>query len=391
MNEKKTVADIVRPQWLAQMEGVLETLNEGILIADNSDQVLFVNSAFEEMTRLPRGQVVNRDAGQLYYSAKDYATVQDLRKQTRRLGRSREEFFLPTRDGGRLPVIISSRSVQAPDGPPFAIVTFTDISEQKRAQEELRSANAQLESRQKDIEQDLALAARVQQSLVPKSLVWGGVRVESYYQPVRTIGGDFGLVSPLDERHLNLLVCDVSGHGISSALVANRMYSEMITQLHNGAPFGDMLGQLNRLLMQDIDGSRFLLTLAAVRVDRGGRRMVFAGAGHPPVMVVQPGKEPRRLESRNMVLGAFPGALDATPTLDIELQPKDRIIVYTDGFTDVFDSHGEMLGVEGLQKFVGETSAMPFGEMKQGILDRVAAWREGPPSDDMSLVLVEIG
>jgi len=49
-----------------------------------------------------------------------------------------------------------------------------------------------------------------------------------------------------------------------------------------------------------------------------------------------------------------------------------------------------MLGVEGLQKFVRETSVLPLGEMKQGILDRVAAWREGPPTDDISLVLVEI-
>ena len=55
----------------------------------------------------------------------------------------------------------------------------------------------------------------------------------------------------------------------------------------------------------------------------------------------------------------------------------------------MFDSRGEKLGVEGLQRFVLETSVLPFGEMKQAILDRVAAWREGPPTEDISLVLVE--
>ena len=74
----------------------------------------------------------------------------------------------------------------------------------------------------------------------------------------------------------------------------------------------------------------------------------------------------------------------------MDLEPGDRIVLYTDGITDVFDSRGEMLGVEGVQKFVRETALLPFGEMKQGILDRVAAWREGPPADDMSLVLVEV-
>ncbi len=382
--------EILKPQWLEQMEDILEALNEGVVIADESDQVLYANDVFEEMTGISRDDIVGLDAGQLYSSPEDYAVIQKLRQKTFRMGRGREEFFLPTRTGDHLPVILSTRSIQVPDGSRLAVVTFSDISKQKRSQEELCSAYIQLENHQKEIEQDLALAARVQQSLAPKSLVWGGIRVESYYHPVRAIGGDFGLVSPFDERHLNLLVCDVAGHGIGSALIANRIYSETITQLHKGAMLGDLLRQLNNLLMQEIVGSGFLVTLAVVRVDRNGGRMVFAGAGHPPVMVVQPGEDPRLLESRNMILGAFSNAVDAIAAADVELRPKDRIILYTDGFTEVFNSGGEMLGLEGLRKFVRETSVLPFDEMKQGILDRIAAWREGPPEDDMSLVLVEV-
>ena len=50
----------------------------------------------------------------------------------------------------------------------------------------------------------------------------------------------------------------------------------------------------------------------------------------------------------------------------------------------------EFIGVEGVQKIVRETSRLPFNEMKKGILDSVAEWREGPPTDDVSLVLVEV-
>ena len=78
----------------------------------------------------------------------------------------------------------------------------------------------------------------MQQSLAPQSLVWGNLRVDSYFHPVRTIGGDFGLVSSLDDDHLSLLVCDVSGHGIGSALVANRIYAETITQLRTQSGLG---------------------------------------------------------------------------------------------------------------------------------------------------------
>jgi phosphoserine phosphatase RsbU/P len=382
--------ELEKPEWLAQMEAILETLNEGVLIADDCDKVVFVNSVFEEMTGFSREVVIGRDAVHDYYSPEDYAIIQERRNKTRQRGRSREEFFLPRKDGSRLPVIISARALEDPDGRQFAIITFTDISEQKTAEAQLRAANAQLEDRQKEIEEDLVLAARVQQSLAPKSVIWGAIQVEAFYHPVRTIGGDFGLVSPLDEQHLNLMVCDVSGHGIGSALVANRIYSETMTQLQNGAPLGDMLRQLNSFVMRNIGSSVFFFTLAAARVDRSGRRMIFAGAGHPPAMIVQPGEEPRLLESRSMVLGALPNAVAEEATLDVDLQAGDRIVLYTDGITDVFDSRGEMLGVEGVQKFVRETALLPFGEMKQGILDRVAAWREGPPSDDMSLVLVEV-
>jgi len=381
--------EVEKPDWLDQIEGVLESLNEGVLISDDCQNIIFVNSNLQEMTGMSSDEIVGWDVYNLYAREEaDYINAQ--RERGLRAGHNRFEFVLPKKDGSRLPVIISARTVEDPDGRQFAIVTFTDISELKRAEQELRDVNQKLEERHQEIQEDLTLAARVQQSLAPKSLVWGGVRVETFYHPVRTIGGDFGLVSSLDDRYLNLLVCDVSGHGIGSALVANRIYTEMMTQLRAGSALDTMLTQLNRFVMHNIGSSVFFFTVAAARIDRPGRRMIFAGAGHPPAMIAHDGAEPRLLESRSMVLGALPDAVDAEATLDVDLQSGDRVVLYTDGITDVFNSNGEMLGVEGVQKIVRETSLLPFNEMKKGILDGVAEWREGPPTDDVSLVLVEV-
>jgi PAS domain S-box-containing protein len=388
--------DFERPDWVQQMEPVLETVNEGVLIADDRRRVVFANSGFLRMTGLRAEDLVGCDIHS-FYTAEEWAFLETKIEESERVGHNRYEFTIPKKDGSRVPVIISARAHEDSDDRRFGIVTFADISEQKLAQKQLREANQQLseaneqlEEHQKEIEEDLALAARVQQSLAPKPLVWGGLRVEAYYEPVRTIGGDFGLVSPLEEEHLNLLVCDVSGHGVSSALVANRIYTETIARLGSGAPLPEMLRSLNRFVMQHIGSSLFFFTLAAARIDRDARRMVFAGAGHPPAMIARAGREPRLLESRSMILGVLPDAVDPEGTLDVDLDRGDRVVLYTDGMTDVFDARGEMLGVPGVQKFVGETSLLPFAEMKQGILDRVAAWREGPPSDDVSLVLVEV-
>ncbi len=377
-----------KPEWLTSMEAVLEVLNEGVVITNKNHRILFANSRFVEMTGIPRQDLVGYNASR-FYSSQEWGFLTTQIDAAFRQGHNRYEFFLPREGGGRLPVIISSRTFENLGGR-FRVVTFADISEQVRAEEELRAANARLQHRQMEIEEDLRLAARVQNSLAPRPLVWDTMSVDAFYHPVHSIGGDFALVNSTDHEHLSLLVCDVSGHGIGSALVANRIYSETTTHLRNGMPFLDMFGELNRFLIEDIAGSGMFVTLAAARIDARRRSMVFAGAGHPPAMLARYGQTPLLLESRSMILGALPDAVDATANLEVQLQPDDRIVLYTDGISEVFNSRGEMLGIEGVREIVCQTSSLPAHEMKQGILDGVAAWREGPPTDDVSLMLVHV-
>ena len=380
--------DMEKPEWLSQMETVLEVLNEGVIIVSERQRILFANTRFLEMTGISEKELPQLDPSQ-FYTSQEWDFLSQQADVASRTGRNRYNFVLPRNGGGRLPVIVSSRTIQH-SGAKFRIATYTDISEQIRAEEELRTANAKLQARQMEIEEDLRLAARVQRSLAPKSLAWDSLSVDSFYLPVHSIGGDFALVNSLDHEHLSLLVCDVSGHGIGSALVANRIYSETTAHLRSGMPFVEMFAELNRFLIEDIAGSGMFVTLAAARIDARRRSMVFAGAGHPPAMLARPGQNPQLLQSQSMILGALPDAVDATTNQEVPLQPDDRIVLYTDGITEVFNSRGEMLGIEGVQEIVRKTSCRPAHEMKQGILDGVAAWREGPPTDDVSLMLVHV-
>jgi PAS domain S-box-containing protein len=376
-----------KPEWLTSMEAALEVLNEGVVITNENRRILFANARFVEMTGILKRDLIGFDPSQ-FYSPQEFEFVAHQIDVEFRHGQNRYAFVLPRKDGNRLPVIISSRTLEN-SGRQFGIVTFTDISEQVRTAEELRSANAKLQQRQMEIEEDLRLAARVQRSLAPKSLVGDRLSVDSFYHPVHSIGGDFALVDSQDSEHISLLVCDVSGHGIGSALVANRIYSETAGHLRNGLPFIEMFAELNRFLIENIAAGMFI-TVAAARIDTNLRRMVFAGAGHPPAMLVRRGQSPLLLESRSTILGALPDAVDTTPDLELHLEQDDRIVLYTDGITEVFNSRGEMLGIEGVREIVRQASALPSEEMKQGILDGVAAWRNGPQTDDVSLVLVHL-
>jgi len=381
---------IEKPSWLEQMEGILETLNEGVMISDDCQRVLFVNECFEKMIGLPRAEIVGKTPAR-FYQGEDLEKLNEHITLGQQRGHRRYEFFLPRPgDGTRVPVIISARELEDPDGRVFSVVTLTDITDQKQAQEELRGANHKLKKRAEEIEVELALAARVQHSLTPQSIHWGGVTVETYYMPARTIGGDFGIVSPFEDGNLHMLVCDVSGHGIGSALVANRIYTETMSLLERGTAPSDLLRKLNSFVLQHIRTSGFYFTLASARLDQSGRRLSFAGGGHPPAFLVTPGGECRQLESLSSVLGALEDAVPAEPTVEAELAAGDRLVLYTDGLTEVFDAQEEMLGVEGLSEIVRTSAKLPLDDMKHSIVERVNAYREGPATDDMSLVVVEV-
>ncbi len=374
--------------WVTEMAGVLETINQGVIINDDCSHIVFANALFQKMIGIPENELIGQKMLDLY-PPEDAATLHSRILQRQTEGHSQYEFYLPQANGNRLPVLVTARQIEDPDGNVFAVVTATDITEQKRAENALREANVQLEKRHQEIEEDLLLAARVQQSLAPTGLTWGGVNVATYYQPVRTIGGDFGLVAPRNDS-LSLFVCDVSGHGIGSALVANRIYTETMSQIERGVALGPMMHHLNRFVLRNIGSSVFYFTMVAARLDRDNRTLEFANAGHPPAMIVQPGQVPRLLESGSAVLGLIENAVGEEATVFVPVASGDRLVIYTDGFTESFNQQRDMLGVEGLSEIVRETSKLPLQEMKEQILHRVTAYRHGPPDDDMSLVIIEI-
>jgi PAS domain S-box-containing protein len=378
----------LQPEWIGQVRDILETLNQGVIITDECPRIVYTNLVFREMVGRSDDELVGQHVKDLFPPEDVHWLLSRIARGQMR-GEDRFEFYLPQAAGGRLPVVISARQLEDPEGRIFAVVAFTDITEQKSSETDLRRANSLLEARERAMEEDLLLAARIQQSLAPRNLTWAAASVETYYQAARTIGGDYGLVTPGDD-YLTLLLGDVSGHGIGSALVANRIYAETISQIEAGAELAPMFHHLNRFALQHLGGPVMYFTLAAARLSRDGRSLLFSSAGHPPAIILRPDAAPQFLEPASTILGCFDDAVSLEPAVKIPLKAGDRVMLYTDGFTDNFNSRREMLGVKGLAEIAREASSLPLSEMKQRILDRVTSWRDGPAADDMSLILVEV-
>jgi PAS domain S-box-containing protein len=380
--------NIKTPDWLRQMESILEELNEGVVIVDDQLRVVFANEALIRMGQYEREEIEGRTPDAIF-PATDIPYIMRQHESGHRYGRSRSEFYLPRKNGEKIPSIFSGRLIRGPDGREYVLLIVTDISAQKRVEEQLRESNALLEKRHMEMEAELSLAARVQQSLAPQSLVWNDVSVETYYNPARTIGGDFGVVFPHNDEVLTVLMCDVSGHGIGAALMANRIYSEALHQLERKVEPGTLLQHVHDFVHDRIATDGFYFTMAAVRFSQPGRRMAFAAAGHPPAMLASKGHV-RLLDSQNGILGCLSETAPSNSVDEISLEPGDRLVLYTDGLVEVFNHHDEMLGVEGFAQLVLDSAKLPLPEMRQAVLDGVAAWRHGPLADDVSLVIVEV-
>jgi sigma-B regulation protein RsbU (phosphoserine phosphatase) len=380
-------ANIQISDWLLQMATILEPLNEGVVIVDDQLRIVFANEALIRLGGYQRDEMYGRTPDTIF-PQQDLPYVLQQHAAVHRDGHHREEFYLPRKNGEKVPVIYSGREIPGPRGQQYGLIVLSDISAQKHVEEQLRESNGLLEERQSEIEAELSLAARVQQSLAPRNMVWNNVAVEAYYSPASTIGGDFGVVLPQGDE-LNLVVCDVSGHGIGSALVANRIYAETLHELKRNTGLDSLLQHLHTFVREYIGLEGFYFTMAVARFVQRGSRLTFAAAGHPPAMLVSNGSV-RLLDSQSAILGSLSDVTASKSVDEIDLTPGDRLVLYTDGFTEIFNERREMLGVEGFAELVRQSAKRTLQEMKQAILDGVATWRHGPHTDDMSLVIVEL-
>ena len=216
------------------------------------------------------------------------------------------------------------------------------------------------------------------------------IEVDVRYLPVDEVGGDYCQVRFPSENICYITICDVTGHGIGAALLATRVSSEVRHSVLSGKSPADVLDALNRFVCENFVEAGLFLTFLVVRIDLANREITWSGAGHPSPILLRTDGTTARLASQNLMLGVQPQCLAPEPEHRDHLEPGDRVLIYTDGVTELFDSTGSELGEGGLAALaVNATSDDLFG-MTERILDQIVAFQHGPATDDRTLILVGI-
>ncbi len=192
--------------------------------------------------------------------------------------------------------------------------------------------------------EEMQLAARLQRDFLPQQLPQiEGIRFASIYRPATWVSGDIYDVMRLDERHVGFYVADVVGHGMPAALLTIFIKQSLVTKRISGHNYslvepGEVLEQLNeKFVEQQLHDFQFATCCYGI-LDIQTLQLRLANAGHPFPMRFDRNGQLQELETKNSLLGVFPGQKYFTESF--QLQPGDKLLVYSDGMELAFVNEG---------------------------------------------------
>jgi sigma-B regulation protein RsbU (phosphoserine phosphatase) len=255
----------------------------------------------------------------------------------------------------------------------------------------LREAHAQIAKQLVEINTELEMARQIQLSILPSTTPKiNGMEIVARYIPMTSVAGDFYDFIVQDDRHLGILIADVSGHGLPAALIASMLQVALTAQTSHVSEPGKVLAGLNRALCGKFQQN--FVTAAYVYLDLEKNVLKYAGAGHPPVLIWRKsaGIASQLLEN-GLVLGQFD---DATyDSIEIPIEVGDRFVLYTDGIPETFSPDGEEFGTDRFLRFVDANTRLDAGPFADALLLELARWLDRPPGeghkDDISLLVVD--
>lgn len=240
----------------------------------------------------------------------------------------------------------------------------------------------------KAIEKELALANETQTALLPLELPEvDGFSVAAFSQPTRHVGGDFYDFLMREDCALSGVLADVSGKGISAALLSSLVQGALQMECQSGSPLHESLALVNQYLCKKSKSNRFV-TLFLFAFKESGKG-VYLSAGHNPAYVFRAAdKSIEEWPAQDLVLGAFSFATYSS--IDVQLKPGDTLVAYSDGVTEAMNPDDEMFGEDRLRDLIREHAPSGSEILKRQILEAIQQFTEGmPQTDDMTLLIAQ--
>ncbi len=261
----------------------------------------------------------------------------------------------------------------------------------------------QLRALYASLDADLMEAKKLQQSLVSdRHRDFGRAEVSMLLRSSGHVGGDLVGMFQISETRIGLYGLDVSGHGVSSALMTARLAGYLsgaapeqnvaLYRCDDGSyamrPPAETIAALNDLFLSELDTEHYF-TLLLADVDLASGRVIMAQAGHPYPAVQRADGRVEMLGAGGLPVGLIPGA--EYQEFEVMLRPGDRLMIHSDGVTECAGKDGRLLDDEGLADLLSELRATPALACLEALVWKLAEFAGTDTfADDVSAILLEI-
>jgi len=235
------------------------------------------------------------------------------------------------------------------------------------------------------LEREMALARGIQRSLLPETApVIPGFDLAVLNEPCFEVGGDYYDFLGLGPNTLLVVIADVEGKGISSAMVMSNLQATLralVLHLHS---LNDIAESVNKMILHDTRGEKYM-TMFMGLIDTRRKAIHYINCGHVPPVIVRPGSEPIELTEGGMVIGLFENVQFERG--HIKFQPNDILLLCTDGITEAMNPDSEEFGMERLVASVNQVTAGKAKEIVLKVCDDVTEFSKGGTHMDDKVML----
>lgn len=242
------------------------------------------------------------------------------------------------------------------------------------------------------LESELNIARKIQMGMVPGSgklsASLSNYNINAKLHPARAVGGDLYIVTTLPNGDYFIAVGDVSDKGVPAALFMSRAVSLAKILVPKSQSLSQVLGELNNELSKENDECMFITFICAI-ITPHSETIHYACAGHNPPAIIKRNGNPEYIDLESGTpLGLFPDAQYTESTMN--LKKGERLVIYTDGITEAFNSQKEEFSEERLLKILKDGDSSSIESLSKSVLDEVKLFAgKEPQSDDITLLILE--
>jgi len=270
-----------------------------------------------------------------------------------------------------------------------SVISFVAPRRESRRQIDNFTLLKKIESNNKQMQKELELATRVHRRLIPKSVSTDLADIDVAYLPVYYMGGDYAKFHFIDKDKLIFIICDVTGHGVSAALLVNALHTEFERLTKKGQTPGVLLKELNDFIVKDFAETNMFLTAFCGLLDYASMRLTYSNYGHPAQYIYRvTDSDVQHLRSQASLLG-----LSATDSNiyqnEIIFDKGDQILLFTDGVIEATNKDNQQYGEGRLEDFIKQNHKLQPALFNQRLLDELNAFKDKNFTDDVFLLSIK--